>query len=468
MKLFRILFCIILTFTHFTLQAQIQGVWHSNFQVAGKSLLMDLDVKGIGQDGSIIVSIPDQPKMKPQTMTDFALFSDSLWFSWKAIGLTYAANLRGDSLIGKMSQGGITWKAVFYKEVQQIKEVQGKIQDPKAPFPYQETELSIGVAKKIQISGNLILPETEKNSSFPLVIMVSGSGAQDRNCEILGHKPFWVLADDLGRHQIASFRYDDRGVGKSGGKFETATQVDFGNDLVAIVQYFKKAYPKAQIYIYGHSEGGMTALRAAVQTKDIAGIIEAASVGNSGKEVLIEQQYLIPKASGYSETESLWNQRFYTEGAKIALNSTQDHFSKQYEAWLKTVWDSIPKKLLDGASIEDLTIQMTAFFNNEWARQFLAFESATYLQQINLPFLIINGSKDVQVPAVANQTAFRANMSPQSLTKSTFYILEGTNHLFQQCQTCSLSEYATLEQTLDPMLITQVRAWILEQQKARQ
>ena len=468
MKLFRILFCLILTFTHFTLHAQIQGVWHSNFQVAGKSLLMDLDVKGIGQDGSIIISIPDQPKMKPQTMTEFALFSDSLWFSWKAIGLTYAANLQGDSLIGKMSQGGITWKAVFYKEVQQIKEAQGKIQDPKAPFPYQETELSIGVAKKIQITGNLILPETEKNSSFPLVILVSGSGAQDRNCEILGHKPFWVLADDLGRHQIASFRYDDRGVGKSSGKFETATQVDFGNDLVAIVQYFKKAYPKAQIYIYGHSEGGMTALRAAVQTTDIAGIIEAASVGNSGKEVLIEQQYLIPKASGYSETESLWNQRFYAEGAKIALSTTKDQFSKPYEAWLKTVWDSIPKKLLDGATLAELNTQMTAFFDSEWARQFLAFESATYLQKINLPFLIINGSKDVQVPPIVNQTAFKANMSQQSLSKSTFYILEGTNHLFQQCETCSLGEYATLEQTLDPVLIEKVSAWILEQQKARQ
>ena len=244
--------------------------------------------------------------------------------------------------------------------------------------------------------------------------------------------------------------------------------MDFANDLVAIVQYFKKAYPKAQIYIYGHSEGGMTALRAAVQTSDIAGIIEAASVGNSGKEVLIEQQYLIPRAGGYSETESLWNQRLYAEGAKIALNSTQDHFSKQYEAWLKTVWDSLPKKLLDGASIEDLTVQMTAFFNNEWARQFLAFESAAYLQQINLPFLVINGSKDVQVPAIANQAAFKANMSAQSLQKSRFSIVEGANHLFQQCQTCSLSEYATLEQTLDPMLITQVRAWILEQQKARQ
>jgi len=463
MKLFRILFCTILTCTHFTLQAQIQGVWHSNFQVAGKSLLMDLDVKGIGQDGSIIVSIPDQPKMKPQTMTDFALFSDSLWFSWKAIGLTYAANLQGDSLNGEMSQGGITWKAVFYKEVQQIKEVQGKIQDPKAPFPYQEREISIPVAKKIQISGNLILPDIEKNSSFPLVIMVSGSGAQDRNCEILGHQPFWVLADDLGRHQIASFRYDDRGVGKSGGKFETASQVDFANDLVAIIQHFKKTYPKAQIYIYGHSEGGMTALRAAVQTTDIAGIIEAASVGNSGKEVLIEQQYLIPKASGYSETESLWNQRFYAEGAKIALNTNQDHFSKQYETWLKTVWDSIPKKLLDGSTLGELNAQMTAFFDSEWARQFLAFESATYLQKINLPFLIINGSKDVQVPATANQDAFKANMTPQSLQKSSFYILEGANHLFQKCQTCSLSEYATLEQSLDPMLMERVRAWILEQ-----
>ena len=463
MKLFRILFCTILTCTHFTLQAQIQGVWHSNFQVAGKSLLMDLDVKGIGQDGSIIVSIPDQPKMKPQTMTDFSLFSDSLWFSWKAIGLTYAANLQGDSLNGEMSQGGITWKAVFYKEVQQIKEVQGKIQDPKAPFPYQEREISIPVAKKIQISGNLILPDIEKNSSFPLVIMVSGSGAQDRNCEILGHQPFWVLADDLGRHQIASFRYDDRGVGKSGGKFETASQVDFANDLVAIIQHFKKTYPKAQIYIYGHSEGGMTALRAAVQTTDIAGIIEAASVGNSGKEVLIEQQYLIPKASGYSETESLWNQRFYAEGAKIALNTNQDHFSKQYETWLKTVWDSIPKKLLDGSTLGELNAQMTAFFDSEWARQFLAFESATYLQKINLPFLIINGSKDVQVPATANQDAFKANMTPQSLQKSSFYILEGANHLFQKCQTCSLSEYATLEQSLDPMLMERVRAWILEQ-----
>jgi pimeloyl-ACP methyl ester carboxylesterase len=463
MKLFRILFCIILTFTHFTLQAQIQGVWHSNFEVAGKSLLMDLDVKGIGRDGSITISIPDQPKMKPQTMEEFALFSDSLWFNWKMIGLTYSAKLNGDSLVGTMKQSGLAWSAIFYKEVMIAKEVKGKIQDPKAPFPYMTSEMQIKTDKKTSLSGTLILPERKKSTTFPLVVLVSGSGAQDRDCEILGHRSFWVLADHLGRNGIASFRYDDRGVGKSTGNFQEATQTDFANDLVAVVSKLKKEFPKAQLYIYGHSEGGMTALRAAVQTKYISGIIEAASVGNSGKEVLIEQQYLIPKKSGYSEEESLWNQRFYKQGAEIALKSIENDFSKQYNAWLTSCWDSIPKKLLEGTNQKELTEQMSAFFNNAWAREFLAFESQTYLSQLELPFLIINGSADIQVPAQDNQASFRTAMSNASLEKSTFYILEGANHLFQQCKECNLSEYATLEQSIDPQVLGWVTSWILAQ-----
>ena len=463
MKLNYLVLLFILPFIESTYYAQIQGTWHSNFQVAGKSLLMDLQVEGIGRDGSIVVSIPDQPKLKPQTMEDYALFSDSLWFSWKMIGLTYAAKLQGDSLVGTMAQSGLTWKAVFYKEVQTMKEVAGKIQEPKAPFPYLEKEIEIATTKKIKISGNLILPEFEKTSAFPLVIMVSGSGAQDRNCEMLGHKPFWVLADHLARNGIASYRYDDRGVGKSTGKFESATQVDFATDLVSIIAYFRKAYPKAKIYIYGHSEGGMTALRASAQTKDIAGIIEAASVGTSGKEVLIDQQYLIPETMGFSKEECSWNQRLYSKGAEIALQSSEKTFPSLYQTWLTQVWDSIPAKLLDGASQEDLQIQMTAFFNKEWARQFLAFESKTYLSQLNLPFLVINGSKDVQVPALSNQEGFRNNMSAASLSKSTFYVLEGANHLFQQCESCNLAEYASLEQTLDPTLMDWVTSWILAQ-----
>ena len=463
MKLNYLVLLFILPFIESTYYAQIQGTWHSNFQVAGKSFLMDLQIEGVGRDGSVVVSFPDQPQLKPQTMEDYALFSDSLWFNWKTFGLSYSAHLQGDSIVGTMAQSGLTWKAIFHKEVQTIKEVQGKMQDPKAPFPYLEKEIEISTAKKIKISGNFILPELEKSSAFPLVIMVSGSGAQDRNCEILGHKPFWVLADHLGRNGIASYRYDDRGTGKSGGKFESATQVDFSNDLVSIIAYFHKAYPKAKIYIYGHSEGGMTALRAAVQTKDIAGIIEAASVGTSGAKVLIDQQYLIPEAMGFSREECLWNQRLYQKGAEIALNSNSSTFTKAYKEWLTQVWDSIPAKLLDGASQEELQTQMNAFFNNDWARQFLAFESKTYLAQLNLPFLVINGSKDVQVPALVNQKGFKTGMTPASLDKSAFYVLKGANHLFQQCKECNLSEYATLEQTLDPKIMSWIRSWILAQ-----
>lgn len=463
MKLFPLILFVILTFVQSNLFAQIQGTWHSNFQVAGKSLLMDLQIEGVGRDGSILVSIPDQPKLKPQTMEDYVLFSDSLWFNWKMFGLSYQAKLVGDSLVGTMKQAGLSWSAVFYKNIQVAKEVQGKAQDPKAPFPYQTSEINIKTAKKIEISGTFIEPEFEKNSAFPLVILVSGSGAQDRDCEILGHRPFWVLADHLGRNGIASYRYDDRGTGKSSGDFQNTTQVDFAADLIQIIHYFHKAYPKAKIYVYGHSEGGMTALRAAVQTNEIAGIIEAASVGTSGAQVLIEQQYLILEASGFTKEECYWNQRMYQKGAEIALNTTKSTFTQAYKEWLTQVWDSIPTQLLDGASKEDVQTQMTAFFNNEWARQFLAFESKNYLSQLTLPFLVINGSKDVQVPAMENQAGFKKAMSPQSLEKSSFYILDGANHLFQQCNSCSLSEYATLEQTLDPQIMTRLTSWILEQ-----
>jgi hypothetical protein len=184
MKLHLLLLITLISSIHPTLRAQIQGTWHSNFQVAGKSFLMDLQIEGVGRDGSVVVSFPDQPQLKPQTMEDYALFSDSLWFNWKTFGLSYSAHLQGDSIVGTMAQSGLTWKAVFYKEVQTMKEVAGKIQDPKAPFPYLEKEIEIATAKKIKISGNLILPEFEKASAFPLVIMVSGSGAQDRNCEM--------------------------------------------------------------------------------------------------------------------------------------------------------------------------------------------------------------------------------------------------------------------------------------------
>ena len=123
--------------------AQLDGLWHSSFHVAGKSLLMDLDIKGIGRDGSVSVIIPDQPQIKPQEMAVYSLFIDSLYFRWDRIGLTFAGKLKNDSLKGIMKQSGLEWPVVFTKTEQKLIEISGRPQDPVAPFTYEQKELEI-------------------------------------------------------------------------------------------------------------------------------------------------------------------------------------------------------------------------------------------------------------------------------------------------------------------------------------
>ena len=139
-------------------QAQLDGLWHSSFQVAGKSLLMDLDIKGIGRDGSVSVIIPDQPQIKPQEMAVYSLFIDSLYFRWDRIGLSFAGKLKNDSLKGIMKQSGLEWTVVFTKTKQERIEVSGRPQDPVGPFSYEEKELEIK-NKKIKIAGTITLPK---------------------------------------------------------------------------------------------------------------------------------------------------------------------------------------------------------------------------------------------------------------------------------------------------------------------
>jgi hypothetical protein len=212
---------------------QLEGIWHSSFQVAGKSLLMDLNIKGIGRDGSVSVIIPDQPKIKPQEMEVYSLFIDSLFFRWDRIGLSFAGKLKNDSLKGIMKQSGLEWDVVFTKTEQARIEVSGRPQDPVGPFNYEQKELEIK-NKNVRIAGTLTLP---KETDFPIVILVSGSGQQDRDCELVGHKPFWILADYLSKNGVGVFRYDDRGIGKSTGEFGSSTETDFTNDLLSVFSF---------------------------------------------------------------------------------------------------------------------------------------------------------------------------------------------------------------------------------------
>jgi len=435
---------------------QLEGIWHSSFKVAGKSLLMDLDIKGIGRDGTVSVIIPDQPEIKPQEMAVYSLFIDSLYFRWDRIGLTFAGKLKNDSLKGIMKQSGLEWPVIFTKTEQKLLENTGRPQDPVGPFSYEQKELEIK-NKNIKIAGTLTLP---KETNFPIVILVSGSGQQDRDCELVGHKPFWILADYLSENGIAIFRYDDRGIGKSTGEFGSSTETDFTSDVLAIFSYLKKKYPVHPIGIYGHSEGGIIGLRAAAQQKEIGFLIESASVGTNGKDVLVNQQYDIPIASGMTEEEAKWNARLFEEAINIVLKKETVSFLKDYELWLSTVWGNIPSSFKEDKTMNDMATEMSAFINSDWAREFLSYQAADYLKTVDLPMLIINGKKDIQVRWEENQLGFKQSMNPNTLAHSTFKAYDDLNHLLQPCIKCNISEYATIETSMSPIVMSDILTWI--------
>jgi pimeloyl-ACP methyl ester carboxylesterase len=434
---------------------QLEGIWHSSFKVAGKSLLMDLDIKGVGRDGSVTVSIPDQPKMKPEEMSEYAIYKDSLSFRWTRIGLSFSGKLSNDSLQGNMSQSGLTWPVTFTKSAQ-VAISEGRPQDPVGPFSYSESELEIK-NKKVKIAGTFTYPTSK---DFPILILVSGSGAQDRNCEIMGHKPFWVLADYLGKNGVGVFRYDDRGVSKSTGNFESSTENDFAADVLAILSYFQKKFPGHPLGIYGHSEGGMIGLRAAVNFPELTFLIESASVGTNGKDVLIHQQYDIPLANGLGPEIATWNQRLFDEAAKIVMTSEANSFVYSYTNWLNRVWTELPDSLKEGKSQKELAEEMSLFINTEWARDFLSYQAVDYLKKIEIPILVINGKKDIQVRWEENQLGFKQNMSPKTLETSKFIAYESLNHLLQPCVKCDIMEYATIETSLSPIVMQDMLNWI--------
>ncbi len=437
-------------------QAQLDGLWHSSFQVAGKSLLMDLDIRGIGRDGSVSVILPDQPQIKPQEMAVYSLFIDSLYFRWDRIGLSFSGKLKNDSLKGIMKQSGLEWPVIFTKAEQERIEVSGRPQDPVGPFSYEEKELEIK-NKHIKIAGTLTLP---KETNFPILILVSGSGQQDRDCELLGHQPFWVLADYLSKNGIAVFRYDDRGIGKSTGEFGSSTETDFTSDVLSIFTYLKKKYPGHPIGIYGHSEGGIIGLRAAAKQKEIKFLIESASVGTNGKDVLVHQQYDIPIAAGMSEEEAKWNARLFEEASNIALKTETVSFLKDYEIWLSTVWEKLPSSFKEDKTMNDMATEMSVFINSDWAKEFLSYQATDYLKNVELPILVINGKKDIQVRWEESQTGFKKSMNPNTLTRSTFKSYDDLNHLLQPCIKCNISEYATIETSMSPIVMSDILSWI--------
>lgn len=348
-------------------------------------------------------------------------------------------------------------------------------QTPKPPFPYDVRDAAFrNDIDGVDLAGTLTFPRGA--GPFPAVILVSGSGPQDRDETLMDHKPFFVLADALSRAGIAVLRYDDRGVGGSGGDPSQATSVDFARDAEAGIDWLRRQpeVDPARIGVVGHSEGGLIAALLAARRRDLAGIVMLAGTGVDGGRILVSQGELVLTSEGLGGADQIRRSRVMQEAMIAAVRDSgadADPAALAAAAGARikadlademAKADDAARAQLDAAVADGLR-RLSA----PWFRFFIGHDPAADLARISCPVLALVGEKDVQVDPRLNLPAIREALSAGGNADATVEELPGLNHLFQTCSTGAVSEYDRIEETLAPVAIGKVRDWLVKRLAAR-
>ncbi len=367
---------------------------------------------------------------------------------------------------GSWTQSGLTFPLVL-KPIEAVIPLV-RPQDPKPPYTYDEEEVTFENSKaKIKLAGTLTTPRG--NGPFVGVLLISGSGPQDRNEEVFGHRPFLVLADYLTRQGIAVLRVDDRGVGKSSGHFEKATSLDFAQDVHAGIAFLKgrKKIAAGKIGLAGHSEGALIAPMVAAESPDVAFIVLLAGTGIPGDRILLLQGELIARANGEKEEDIKSSLKDQKKMYEILKRENDPHKAEQE---IRKVFEQVLARMSDeekrrkGITKELLETQVQALLS-PWFRFFINYDPAPTLKRVRCPVLALIGEKDLQVPARVNLEAIKKALSQAGNKNFKVMELPGLNHLFQAAQTGSPSEYANIEETMSPKMLKITADWILAQTK---
>jgi pimeloyl-ACP methyl ester carboxylesterase len=446
---------------------ELEGFWEGKLRLtAGIELRLVLRVEK-GKDGTLKAALasPDQGANNiPISMIE--LKGDALTFESKGIGAKYSGKKtkEGTGFDGQFTQGGLKLPLVL-KKTDKVS-VAPRPQTPKPPFPYRSEEVTYeNKAGGVKLAGTLTLPPGR--GPFPAVIMITGSGAQDRDETIFAHRPFFVIADSLTRRGIAVLRVDDRGVGGSTGSGSDSTSEDFAGDALAGVAFLKgrNDIDPARIGLAGHSEGGIIAPMAASRSKDVAFIVLMAGTGLPGIDILKAQAELISRVEGASEAELKYSRDAQQRAIDIFLREKDEKVARtKLVAAMKEILAALPeaeKKALaeSGGEVSEAMIDQ---FNNAWFRSFLAFDPRPTLQKVRCPVLAINGEKDLQVPSKENLAEIEKALKAGGNRDVKTVEFAGVNHLFQPCKTGSPSEYAKIETTIAPEVLKAIGDWIVE------
>ncbi|TBR20265.1 MAG: alpha/beta fold hydrolase [Chitinophagaceae bacterium] len=445
---------------------EIIGQWNGILKVQTVQLRLVFTINKTDSGLSSTMDSPDQgAKGIPVTATSFE--NSILKITIDNAKIEYEGVLGKDNIIvGNFKQRGQSFPMNLSKEKIEKPNLV-KPQEPTKPYPYYSEEVIFENKKAgINLAGNLTLPK--KDGVFPAVILISGSGPQNRNEELLGHKPFLVLSDYLTKNGIAVLRYDDRGTALSTGNFKTATSLDFATDVEAGIDYLKsrKEIDPKKIGLMGHSEGGLIAPIVASKSTDVAFIVLLAGPGIPGDQLLLLQQKLIGKAAGVSDEELQKSAVINRKIFDLVIKSTS---VEQLTIDLTTHMRQLLKEGLSGEQLKEMSdadfapqINQVA---NPWMRYFINYNPESTLEKVTCPVLAINGENDLQVPPKENLEAIKKALTKGGNRNVTIKELPGLNHLFQECVTGSPTEYSTIEQTFSPAALIEILNWIKQQTK---
>lgn len=333
-------------------------------------------------------------------------------------------------------------------------------QTPQPPYPYETEDLTFeNKAEGFSLAGTLTYPKDKKK--LPAVILLTGSGAQNRDEELFEHKPFHVIADHLTRQGIAVLRFDDRGFGESGGDILNATTQSFATDAQSAINYLKTRpeIDSKKIGLIGHSEGGNVAfITAGMNQKDVAFVVSLAAMGETGKQTLMRQNEVLSKARGMSDQD--WQKRAIALQNEYAL-LMQDKTIEELKADAQA--DALKKIPEEMRTNPETLRKVETAINNQitpWLVNFIKYDPSIDLAKVKCPVLALNGDKDTQVEANTNTSIIASTLTKAGNKKAEAKIYPSLNHFFQTAKTGMVSEYGEIEETIDPQVLNDITLWI--------
>lgn len=442
----------------------ITGIWNGAIELAdGRKINFIFNIEEEEKSYKTTIDIPTQ-RVSGINARKTTLIGDSLIIDMTNIGMQYNGKFNANHTLinGKMREGMNSFVLNLSRDSESETPKLNRPQEPTKPYPYVEENIKFqNSSAQITLAGTFTRPTKKKK--YPAVILISGSGPQDRDETFAQHKPFLVLADDLTKKGIAVLRYDDRGFGKSTGNHSEATTYDFALDVISAIEYLKSRddVDKTKIGLIGHSEGGIIAPIVANKTDDVAFIISLAGIGISGTELsVIQSKEMRP----FPVPDEVAYEKAIREAIEIAkqdkdLSEIKSELNQHYYATIAPILKNLG---VSETKLKEVINGLVEMRTTKWMRYFYEYNPADEYKKVSCPVLSLNGSLDTQVDAKINQNGLRSALLNGKNKDFEILELEGLNHLFQNAKTGKMDEYVQIEETFSSSALDIISNWILK------